>query len=137
MSLLKYVLAKPPVVLNFPTRSIPQNSLGSDVYAYDSSTSAMIRGVAETEPGKPTRIFTYVYYSFARAHNKRVQVGAICLSFSKLIEAYILWRNDSAMLAVFTSIPWCYFLISAIIVEVIELKRAARPETKPGTIDIR
>jgi len=96
----------------------------------------MIRGVAETEPGKPTRIFTYAYYPFVRAHNKRVQLGAICLSFSKLIEAYILWRNDSAMLAVFTSIPWCYFLISAIIVEVIELKRAARPETMPGTIDI-
>lgn len=121
---------------NFLTRFIPQNNLGNDVYAYDFSTSAMIRAVAETESGKPTRIFAYAQYPFVRAHNKRVQVGAICLSFSKLIEAYILWRNDSAMLAIFTSTPWCYFLMSAIVAEVIELKRVRHPQTVPGTIDI-
>lgn len=96
----------------------------------------MIGSVPDTEPGEPTRIFTYGYYAFRRVHPKRVQIGAICLSFLKLTESYALWRNNSNLLALVTSIPWCQFFIFAIVAEVIELKHANRPETEQGIIDV-
>lgn len=96
----------------------------------------MINGIPEAEPGKPTHIFTYSHYISLRNHNKWIQVGVICLSFLKLIEAYIFWRFNDNMLAIVTSIPWCYFLLCAIVGEVIELRQAALSETTRGTIDI-
>ncbi|KAJ3501236.1 hypothetical protein NLJ89_g9431 [Agrocybe chaxingu] len=116
--------------------SSSMKDLGSDVYAFDYSTSAMLNRVPETEPGQLTRVFAYARYNFVRKHSTGIQMGATCLSFLKLTESYILWRNNSEMLAMVTSIPWFYFVIAAIVEEVIELRRAANPETMLGPIDI-
>lgn len=96
----------------------------------------MISGIPETEPGKPARIFTYARYFFIRNHNKWAQIRAVSLSFLKLIESYAFWRTDDSMLAIVTSLPWCYFLVSAIIAEVIEIRLAMLPEKTSNTIDI-
>lgn len=96
----------------------------------------MINSVPDTEPGSPTRIFAYAFYSFRRKLEKKIRIGTICFSFLKLAESYGLWKNDGKMLAIVTSIPWCQFLIFAIVQEVAALKQANRTETMPGVIDI-
>jgi len=96
----------------------------------------MINSIPDTEPGNPTRIFAYAFYAFRRKHEKRIQIGAICLSFLKLAESYCLWRNDGNLLAIVTSIPWCHFLIFAIFTEVAAFKQANDLEMMPGVIDI-
>ncbi|CAA7263384.1 unnamed protein product [Cyclocybe aegerita] len=116
--------------------SSSMKDLGSDVYAFDYSTSAMLNRVPETEPGQLTRAFAYARYNFVRKHSTGIQMGTISLSFLKLTESYILWRNNSEMLAMVTSIPWFYFFVAAFVEEVIELRRAANPETTLGPIDI-
>ncbi|KAJ7616734.1 hypothetical protein B0H17DRAFT_1115216 [Mycena rosella] len=98
----------------------------SDVYAFDHSTSLMLRGVPDTAIGTPLQVFTYGNYTFPRPYS-RFQFPAIILSSAKLVEVYILWRHAA---------PWAFFFLGAVIIQAQELLLGRHPEPEMGSLDI-
>ncbi|KAJ7656183.1 hypothetical protein B0H17DRAFT_1098509 [Mycena rosella] len=107
----------------------------SDVYAFDHSTSLMLRGVPDTAIGTPLQVFTYGNFTFLRPYS-RFQFPAIILSSAKLVEVYILWRHGSSILGMASAAPWAFFFLGAVIIQAQELRLGRHPEPEMGSLDI-
>lgn len=106
-----------------------------EVYVFDRPTLNKIRVVPDTG-ASPLRIYAYADYTYFRVHQTRFQVIAIGLSLLKLTETMVLVSYDAALLAAITTLPWAYFFIVAVILEIHEIRLGRKPELEEGEMDI-
>ncbi|GJJ14367.1 hypothetical protein Clacol_008631 [Clathrus columnatus] len=107
-----------------------------DVYAFDRSTASKIQVVPETGDGS-FRVFAYADYTYIRIHNTGFQVTAIILSLLKFSETAVLhFFYNAPLLAVISTLPWIYFFIAAVLIEIHEMRLKRIPIIRDGELDI-
>ncbi|KAJ7648096.1 hypothetical protein FB45DRAFT_895237 [Roridomyces roridus] len=107
----------------------------SDVYALDHSTSVMLRTIPDTLPGQPLQIFTYADYPFTPLSNG-LQLPAILLSTSKIVEVYFMWRHNALLLGLVSAAPWAFFFIGAVAIQSVDFIQNRHAQTSIGTLDL-
>lgn len=78
----------------------------------------MLADIPENTVGAPLHVFTYADYPFVPNFRARFQFSALLLSLLKLLEGYFLWKQGGYDLAYATTIPWCYFFITAVVLQI-------------------
>lgn len=106
------------------------------MYAFDSSTSTVLNELPATDADEAFAVYTYGDYPFARKHRSRFQFAALSVSTLKLTEAWCLWRLAGPLLAIVTVIPWTYFFLFAVVVELHEIIISRALILTGGDIDI-
>ncbi|KAJ6631283.1 hypothetical protein B0H10DRAFT_1978032 [Mycena sp. CBHHK59/15] len=114
----------------------PRSAQRSDIYALDHSTALMLRGVPDTVAGNPIQVFTYASYIYLTLRFTRFQVPTIFLSATKILEVYVLWTHGAYLLGLTSALPWVFFFIGAVVVEIIPLLLPRLPEPQLSTLDI-
>lgn len=82
-------------------------------------------------------IYTYPPYQYYRQHHAKFQLLMLGLSLFKVGECFTLWwLSGNALLSLITAIPWMYFFIVAVIVEVNDLNKTRRPHDPDSHVDM-
>ncbi|GJJ14360.1 hypothetical protein Clacol_008624 [Clathrus columnatus] len=106
-----------------------------EVYAFDRATAGKVRVVPETG-AEPFRIYAYADYTCFRVHDTRFHVIVMALSLLKLSETVVLLLCNAPLLAVISTLPWLYFFIVAMIIEIHEIRLKRIPLSREGEMDI-
>ncbi|KIJ47959.1 hypothetical protein M422DRAFT_777903 [Sphaerobolus stellatus SS14] len=111
-----------------------------DVYAFDHMTSVMFNKLPDINLDSELRVFIHAQYEFRRylrIHDTKFQLAALSLSLFKIAEVYTIWAlGGNVYTGMISSIPWLYFFLVAIAVEVQEQIIKRWPEIEPGNVDI-
>ncbi|KIJ47954.1 hypothetical protein M422DRAFT_248096 [Sphaerobolus stellatus SS14] len=107
-----------------------------DVYAFDLQTLSMLDRLPDTNPDYGLQVLMYAQYDFQRKHHTKFQIVSLSLSLAKIMEIYVLWAMGAYYAGLVSALPWLYFFLVALGVEVKEVVLKRRPENEPGHLDI-
>ena len=82
-------------------------------------------------------VYTYPSYPYYRQHHVKFQLLMLGLSLLKVGECFVLWwLSGSPLLSLATAIPWMYFFIVAVLVEVDDLNKTQITQDPDSYIDM-
>ena len=82
-------------------------------------------------------VYTYPSYPYYRQHHVKFQLLMLGLSLLKVGECFVLWwLLGSPLLSLATAIPWMYFFIVAVLVEVDDLNKTQITQDPDSYIDM-
>ena len=82
-------------------------------------------------------VYTYPPYQYYRQHHVKFQLLMLGLSLLKVGECFALWwLSGSPLLSLVTALPWMYFFIVAVIVEVDDLNKTRIPQDPDSYVDM-
>lgn len=96
-------------------------------YAYDRTASIILSLIPTPKSGEQLRIHHFHVDTGPSQRSTRSTWELITLSASaiKLLESYALFRLGSSRLWFLTALPWCYGLVAAIVLHVLNLSQKA------------
>ncbi|KAF8810451.1 hypothetical protein BYT27DRAFT_7336684 [Phlegmacium glaucopus] len=82
-------------------------------------------------------VYTYAPYQYYPQHHMKFQLLMLGLSFLKVGECFALWwLSGGPLLSLATALPWMYFIIVAVIVEVSDLNKTRTLQDPDSYIDM-
>lgn len=97
-----------------------------EVYAFDHYTAETLEAI----PDSTSTDSHQAYLLIRDPHTKEIRVrhawrdwAAILISMSKVVELAILWKHDAVFLSLIGGLPWLYFFLSAILLQLCGLSR--------------
>lgn len=104
-----------------------------DVHAFDDYTSAPLRACVTSEPNSSLQAYAYVQDPhWATKHKSQTLTDRLSIAASsiKLTEVYVLWHYGAHRLSRITAVNWIYFVIAAVIIQIIGVAREYNVESR-------
>jgi len=96
----------------------------------------MLDRLPPTPAGKPPTVYTFYSYPFFRSHNTASQIAVLGVSLIKYSEVYFLFTYATIGLGLLSAIPFTFFLLAAICIEIGEISACRRSMDTDGHVDI-